>query len=63
MVFFHAFRLLVILEDKNYKLKIPKNLLIYQSGKSPIDHAFPVGSSKDSGIRDSLSAEKEAYKS
>ena len=46
MVFSYAFRLLVILEDKNYKLKISKNLLIYQSGKSSIDHAIPFGSSK-----------------
>lgn len=37
-IFFYSFRLLIILEDKNYKLKMPKNyLLIYQAGKSPID--------------------------
>ena len=31
VIFFDACRLLVILEDKNYKLKISKNLLVYQS--------------------------------
>ena len=40
---FRAFRLWLVVEDKSYKLKIPKKVLIYQPGKSPVEHAFLGG--------------------